>query len=145
MPRVYFGDQYWWDWTKQVVGGKAGWQVHLSDAQSDIFDVLFACRPKRVPTWDLINKVYSVDGMPEYPDTTLRVQIHILRKKLALTGLRITCHFGFGYTLECCHDPNAYHDFVHGPVCELRVADECLVSYQFEMFADLSALGAPVQ
>lgn len=53
-----------------------------------------------VPIDRILEEVWNINSDPESP-ITIRTHICNIRKKIAFTGLYITCTPGIGYVLKC--------------------------------------------
>jgi DNA-binding winged helix-turn-helix (wHTH) protein len=73
--------------------------IHLSPHEADILHLLLQNRARVTPLATLIQRVYGVME-PNTAAVSIRVAIHSLRKKLALTGIKIKAEARVGYEIQ---------------------------------------------
>ena len=73
--------------------------IHLSPHEADILQLLLKNRARVTPLAVLIRQVYGMTE-PNTAATSIRVAIHSLRKKLAITGIKIRAEARVGYEID---------------------------------------------
>jgi DNA-binding winged helix-turn-helix (wHTH) protein len=73
--------------------------IHLSPHEADILHLLLKNRSRVTPLSALIQRVYGVME-PDTAAVSIRVAVHSLRKKLAVTGLKIRAEARVGYEID---------------------------------------------
>ena len=76
-----------------------GQTIRLSPHEADVFRVLLNNRSRPTPSSTLIQRVYGALE-PDAAATSVRVEIHSLRKKLQTTGMNIQTRPGVGYEVD---------------------------------------------
>jgi DNA-binding winged helix-turn-helix (wHTH) protein len=86
------------DYNRNVVFFQSG-TIHLSPHEADILHLLLKNRARVTPMAVLIQQVYGV-AEPDTAAISIRVAIHSLRKKLAVTGIKIKAEARVGYEID---------------------------------------------
>jgi DNA-binding response OmpR family regulator len=79
-----------------VVGARS---VRLTPQRTELLWLLAEAYPGAVSSDTALRRLYGLRDEPKHPDKTIQVQIHHLRKQIALLGLRIKTNFNRGYAL----------------------------------------------
>ncbi len=81
-----------------------GQVIRLTPHEADILRVLLNNRARPTPIGSLIQRVYGANE-PDAAAVSIRVAIHSLRKKIAVTGMTIRAEPRVGYEIEASHIP----------------------------------------